>query len=285
MKYLQFTFKLSPSTTDFQDILCAMLGEAGFDSFVTTEDGSGTLTAYIKNEAYDQEKLQAALNNFPVPDISISYSYEQAEDKDWNAVWEQNYFQPLIVDDRCVVAGTMHHNVPEAEYRITIDPRMSFGTGHHATTSQMLSELLKIDITNYDVLDMGCGTGILAILARMRGAATVLAIDNDEWCVSNTIDNIALNHVDSITVKLGDATALKDAGPFDLILANINRNILIADMEAYSRTMKPAARLFTSGYYTDDLPALQQCAEKFGLRCIHSREKERWCCAIFQKES
>ena len=284
MKYLQFTFKLSPSSTDFQDILCALLGEAGFDSFVTTEDESGTLTAYIKIDEYDPEQLQATLSTFPVPGISISYSYEQAEDKYWNAVWEQNYFKPLIVDNRCVVAGTMHNNVPEAEYRITIDPRMSFGTGHHATTSQMLSELLKIDLTGYDVLDMGCGTGILAILARMRGAASVLAIDNDEWCVSNTVDNIALNHVDSITVKLGDATTLKNAGPFDLVLANINRNILIADMEAYSHTMKPGARLFTSGYYTDDLPALQQCAGKFGLKLVHSREKERWCCAIFQKE-
>ncbi|MBR1838740.1 MAG: 50S ribosomal protein L11 methyltransferase [Bacteroidaceae bacterium] len=284
MKYLQFTFTLSPSNSDFQDLLCAMLGEAGFDSFEPADDGQGPLQAYIRQDAYDEKALQKAIAAYPIPGTSIDYTSRQAEDKDWNAVWEHNYFQPLVVDNRCVVAGTMHHHVPEAEYKILIDPRMSFGTGHHATTSQMLSELLKVDVTGCRVLDMGCGTGILGILARMRGAQHVVAIDNDEWCVSNTNDNIALNHIDGISTQFGDASALIGQEPFDVILANINRNILLADMATYVSVMKPGALLFTSGYYTDDLPVLEACAAEHRLTLQHTRHKERWCCTCFQKK-
>lgn len=283
MKYLQFSFNLSPSSNDLQDVLCAVLGEAGFDSFEPAEDGQAPLQAYIKADAYDAETLKDCLEAFPVPDVQISHKHREAEERDWNAVWEQNYFQPLVVDGICAVAGTMHKNVPEAKYRIIIDPRMSFGTGHHATTSQMLSELLQTNVEGKTVLDMGCGTGILAILAEMRGAKSVLAIDNDEWCVSNTQDNIALNHAENIKVQLGDANALKGSAPFDLILANINRNILLADMSVYAGVMKRGALLFTSGYYTDDLPALQACAEKNGLRFLRTREEDRWACSVFEK--
>ncbi len=284
MKYLQFTFTLIPSSNDLQDVLCAVLGEAGFDSFEPADDGQSPLQAYIPKAAFDVRLLDEALHQYPVENVSIAYKYCEAEDKDWNAVWEQNYFQPLVVDGRCVVAGTMHKDLPDAEYRIIIDPRMSFGTGHHATTSQMLSELLQTDIENKSVLDMGCGTGILAILARMRGAKNVVAIDNDEWCVSNTQDNIELNNVDNISVELGDARALKDKGPFHIVLANINRNILLSDMAAYAATMLRGALLFTSGYYTEDLPVLQACAEQQGLRLLRTREKDNWACAVFVKE-
>ncbi len=283
MKYLQFTFNLSPNTADFQDILCAVLGEVGFDSFETADDGTAPLRAYIKADDYDASALQEALDNFPIDGVSITHEHQEAEDRDWNAVWEQNYFQPLLVDGRCVVAGTMHKDIPDAEYRIIIDPRMSFGTGHHATTSQMLSELLKTDVADKNVLDMGCGTGILAIMARMLGAKDVLAIDNDEWCVSNTVDNIALNHTDHIEVKLGDASALKGTGPFQIILANINRNILLADMASYVSVLDKGGLLFTSGYYADDLPVLQACAEQNGLRLIRTRDRDNWACSLFKK--
>lgn len=284
MKYLQFTFHLQPSTTDLQDVLCAVLGEAGFDSFEPADDGQGPLQAYIQRSEYDAAALDDALDAFPVAGVTISHEHSEAEDRDWNAVWEENYFKPLVVDDRCVVSGTMHHDAPRAEYNIVIDPRMAFGTGHHATTAQMLSEILQTDMAGLRVLDMGCGTGILGILARMRGASSVLAIDNDEWCVSNTLDNIALNNTDKIEVRLGDASALTGTGPFDIVLANINRNILIADIAAYVSEMSPGALLFTSGYYTNDLPALRACAEENGLRQVRTRERDHWCCTLFKKE-
>lgn len=284
MKYLQFTFTLTPSSCDLQDVLAAVLAEAGFDSFETAENGISPMNAYIKQSEYDESQLNEVLASFPIENIKISYTYHEAEDRDWNALWEQNYFQPLIVDGRCVVAGTMHHDVPKAEYRIIIDPRMSFGTGHHATTSQMLSELLQTEVCDRTVLDMGCGTGILAIMAKLRGAKNVLAIDNDEWCVSNTLDNIAFNAVNDIEVKLGDADILSPIPCFDIILANINRNILLADMQKYVRAMLPGALLFTSGYYTDDLPVLKSCAEEHGLTFVRTREQDRWACSVFAKQ-
>ncbi|MBP3227203.1 MAG: 50S ribosomal protein L11 methyltransferase [Bacteroidaceae bacterium] len=283
MKYLQFTFRLAPSSGDAQDVLCALLGEAGFDSFEPSDDGRGPLQAYVRPELFSEEALADALAAFPFPDTEITHTRREADDRDWNAVWEQNYFQPLVVDGRCVVAGTMHKDAPKAEYRITIDPHMSFGTGHHATTSQMLSELLKADVAGRRVLDMGCGTGILAILARMRGARECLAVDYDEWCVKNTLENIALNAVDGIEVRLGDATALAGEAPFDLVLANINRNILLADMAAYTSVMAPGARLLTSGYYTEDVDALRRCAERHGLRFLHTRSLDNWACTGFEK--
>ena len=218
MKYLEFTFTLSPGSEMAGDVLVALLADAGFDSFVRPEVETDPIKAYVPKDRYDEQTLADTLANFPLNDITVSYTSSEAEDKDWNEVWEKNFFSPLVVDGR---------DVPKAEYDITIDPRMSFGTGHHATTSQMISEILAHDMTGKTVLDMGCGTSILAILARMRGAAAVTAIDNDEWCVTNSLENIALNHLDGIDVELGDAQALATKGPFDYILANINRNILL----------------------------------------------------------
>ena len=283
MKYYEFTFTMQPTSSDLQDVLSAVLGEAGFDSFVPTADGSNPLLAYIKVAEYDEANLLSALKGFPVPDVDISYTRAEAEDKDWNKLWEENYFQPLVVDGRCVVYGTMHKDVPTAEYNIIINPKMSFGTGHHATTSQMLSEILKTDVRGFEVLDMGCGTSILAILAKMCGAAHCVAIDNDEWCVENSIENIALNGVDNIEVELGDANVLKDKGPFDLILANINRNILLADMGAYTQVMKPGAQIFMSGFYEEDVPVLKEEANRHKLHLVRVHSLNRWACAVFEK--
>lgn len=249
MKYLEFTFTLSPGSEMAGDVLVALLADAGFDSFVRPEVETDPIKAYVPKDRYDEQTLADTLANFPLNDITVSYTSSEAEDKDWNEVWEKNFFSPLVVDGRCVVHCTFHKDVPKAEYDITIDPRMSFGTGHHATTSQMISEILAHDMTGKTVLDMGCGTSILAILARMRGAAAVTAIDNDEWCVTNSLENIALNHLDGIDVELGDAQALATKGPFDYILANINRNILLEDMHLYVPRMKPGASLFMSGFY------------------------------------
>lgn len=278
MKYLEFVFHTQPDTEATHDVLAAVLGEVGFESFVEQE---GALAAYIQTSLYNEEELKAALADFPLPDTEISYRFTEAEDKDWNEEWEKNFFQPIVIGSRCVIHSTFHTNVPAAEYDIVINPQMAFGTGHHETTSLVLGELLEADLTGQSVLDMGCGTSILAILARMRGAAACTAIDIDEWCVRNSQENITLNQVDHIQVFQGDASSLADKGPFDWVIANINRNILLADMQHYVARMTPHARLIISGFYTDDIPLLQAEAERLNLNLEHTCEKNRWACALF----
>ena len=180
MKYLEFIFHTTPCTETANDVLSAVLGEVGFESFVEQADG---IAAYIQKDLYNEESLKEALADFPLPDTQVKYTYQEAEDKDWNEEWEKNFFQPIIIGDRCVIHSTFHHDVPQAEYDIVINPQMAFGTGHHETTSLIIGELLDNDLQGKSLLDMGCGTSILAILARMRGAAPCTAIDIDEWCV------------------------------------------------------------------------------------------------------
>lgn len=283
MKYIEYTFTTRPSNSIVHDVLSGVLAEIGFDSFVQSEDGSEPLKAYIKKDADSIEAVQQVIAEFPLPDTEISFAHAEAEDRDWNEVWEQNYFQPLVIGNRCVIASTFHKDVPEAEYHITIDPRMAFGTGHHATTSQMIGQILDNNMEGLEVLDMGCGTGILAILARMRGADHCVAIDNDEWCVSNTLENISLNGVDNIDVVEGDASALEKYGNFHVVIANINRNILLADMHHYVAHMTFGSLLFMSGFYTEDVPAIRQEAERLGLVFIECRDQDNWACIKFEK--
>lgn len=280
MKYLEFIFHTEPCTEVVNDVLSAVLGEVGFESFVEQEGG---IAAYIQTALYDEETLKSALDSFPLADTTLTYTYKEAEDKDWNEEWEKNFFQPIVIGNRCVIHSTFHHNVPQAEYDIVINPQMAFGTGHHETTSLIIGELLEADLQGKALLDMGCGTSILAILARMRGAAPCTAIDIDEWCVRNSLENIELNHVDSISVFQGDASILPDKGPFDVVIANINRNILLNDMKHYVARMNPGARLFMSGFYTDDIPAIREEAERNGLRFVHHKEKNRWAAVQFEK--
>ncbi|WP_288910198.1 50S ribosomal protein L11 methyltransferase [uncultured Bacteroides sp.] len=280
MKYLEFIFHTEPCTEVVNDVLSAVLGEVGFESFVEQEGG---IAAYIQTALYDEEALKSALDSFPLADTTLTYTYKEAEDKDWNEEWEKNFFQPIVIGNRCVIHSTFHHDVPQAEYDIVINPQMAFGTGHHETTSLIIGELLEADLQGKALLDMGCGTSILAILARMRGAAPCTAIDIDEWCVRNSLENIELNHVDSISVSQGDASILPDKGPFDVVIANINRNILLNDMKHYVARMNPGARLFMSGFYTDDIPAIREEAERNGLRFVHHKEKNRWAAVQFEK--
>lgn len=280
MKYLEFIFHTEPCTEVVNDVLSAVLGEVGFESFVEQEGG---IAAYIQTALYDEETLKSALDSFPLADTTLTYAYKEAEDKDWNEEWEKNFFQPIVIGNRCVIHSTFHHDVPQAEYDIVINPQMAFGTGHHETTSLIIGELLEADLQGKALLDMGCGTSILAILARMRGAAPCAAIDIDEWCVRNSLENIELNHVDSISVFQGDASILPDKGPFDVVIANINRNILLNDMKHYVARMNPGARLFMSGFYTDDIPAIREEAERNGLRFVHHKEKNRWAAVQFEK--
>lgn len=280
MKYFEFTFNTNPCTETVNDVLAAVLGEAGFESFVEREGG---LSAYIQQSLCDEETIKNALADFPLPDTQITYSYVEAEDKNWNEEWEKNFFQPIVIGDRCVIHSTFHTDVPKAEYDIVINPQMAFGTGHHETTSLIIGELLDSELQGKSLLDMGCGTSILAILARMRGAAPCTAIDIDEWCVRNSIENIELNQVTDITVEQGDAAALAGKGPFDIVIANINRNILLNDMKQYVACMHPGSELYMSGFYVDDIPVIREEAERNGLSFVHYKEKNRWAAVKLQK--
>lgn len=282
MKYLEYTFNISPNSGDIQDILGAVLADAGFDSFVKNEEGKEPLKAYVKKDEFSEERLKEVLVNFPLP-AEISYEGHEAEDKDWNAEWEANFFEPLNIDNRCVISAPFHKDVPTVEYNVKINPRMSFGSGHHETTSQMIREILNNPMEGRTVLDMGCGTSLLAILASMRGATTLTAIDNDEWCVLNSKENFELNHISNINVLLGDASLLPQVGPFDVIFANIHLNIILADMEKYVSRLNVGGLLFVSGFYYDDLPRIKAGAERLGLIFDHAGQQRNWCCAAFRK--
>lgn len=279
MKYLEFTFHTQPCTETVNDVLCAVLGEVGFESFVEQADG---IAAYIQKDLYDEDTIRQTVAAFPLPDTTITYSYVEAEDKDWNEEWEKNFFQPIVIGDRCVVHSTFHHDIPQVPYDIVINPQMAFGTGHHETTSLIIGELLDSDLQGKSVLDMGCGTSILAILARMLGANHCTAVDIDDWCVRNSLENIELNHLDGIDVYQGDASSLADKGPFDVVIANINRNILLADMKYYIARMNPGATLLMSGFYTDDIAAIRSEAESLGMTFVEHREKNRWAAVKFE---
>ncbi|NMA72880.1 MAG: 50S ribosomal protein L11 methyltransferase [Bacteroidales bacterium] len=274
MNYLEFTFKITPEEKIHYEVLTALLGEIGFDSFIENED---CLLAYIPQAQFHETELEECINDFPFKEASITYAQKEIEDKNWNEEWEKNYFQPLIIDDRCVVNSTFHTDIPKKEFNIIINPQMSFGTGHHETTSLMMESILNEDFNDKTVLDMGCGTGILSILARMKGAKQITAIDIDTWCIQNAKENIALNESNNIEVVLGDAKHLKKyTDSFDFIFANINRNILLQDMKNYLPTLKRGGHLLISGFYEEDAPLLREEAQKLGLTEISSKVKNRW---------
>ena len=281
MKYFEVTFTTSPCNETVNDVVSALAGEIGFESFVEWENG---VQAYIQQSLFDEEALKSMVADFPLPDTTVEYTIVEAEDKDWNEEWEKNFFQPIVIGDCCCIHSTFHKDTPQTEYENLINPQMAFGTGHHETTSSIISELLEADLQGKSVLDMGCGTSILAILASMRGADPITAIDIDDWCVNNSRDNIALNGIDNITVEWGDANLLKGRAPFDVIIANINRNILLADMAQYAACMDSGSELFMSGFYVEDIPVIQEKAESLGMEFIHHREKNNWAAVKFIKK-
>ena len=281
MVYIEVTFTLTPWSETAQDVLTALAGDIGFESFVEEDT---TLKAYIQQKLYSEEAIQSLIADFPLPDVCISYTAQEQEDKDWNEEWEKNFFQPIVIGNRCVIHSTFHKDIPPMEYDILINPQMSFGTGHHETTNLIVSRLLETELTDKCVLDMGCGTSILAILAAKRGASSITAIDIDDWCVSNSADNIRLNGIDCITVRLGDADLLRTERPtFDLIIANINRNILTADMDAYAACMTTGSRIFLSGFYVDDIPVMKESLAQHGLTFVEHHENNRWAMIVAEK--
>lgn len=273
MRYLEVTFATNPCTETVNDVVAALAGEIGFESFVECEEGT---KGYIPQNLFDEEGLKQMVEDFPLPDTHVAYTVRETEDKNWNEEWEKHFFQPIVVGDRCCIHSTFHHDTPRTEYEILINPQMAFGTGHHETTRTIITALLEADLQGKTVLDMGCGTSILAILASMRGAAQVTAIDIDDWCVNNSRDNIALNHIDNITVRLGDASLLEHLEPFDVILANINRNILLADLPRYAACMHPGSEIYMSGFYEEDVSLIRAMAESLGMEFAGQSGTNRW---------
>lgn len=279
MQYIEVTFTVNPLSETANDIIAALAADLGFESFVESPEGT---IGYVPASLYREEALNEALTDFPMSGTTITFTAKEMEDKNWNEEWEKNFFEPIVVDNRCVIHSTFHKDYPKATYDIIINPQMAFGTGHHQTTRLIISYLLDIDLQGKTVLDMGCGTSILAILASMRGASSLTAIDIDEWCVNNSIDNLALNHINNIKVFQGDASSLANEGPFDIIIANINRNILLADMQYYVARMNEGAEIYFSGFYESDLPMIQAEAERLGLRYLSHRVEKDWTAAQFK---
>ena len=271
MDYVEINFSIEPFEEYIADVLAAELGEIGFESFLPNVEG---LDAYIPIAGFNESKLKNLVSDFPF-DAAIEYKITQIESKNWNEEWEKNYFQPIVIGNECVIHSSFHTNVPKALYDIVIDPKMAFGTGHHETTSLVIGRLLKMDVEGKSVLDMGCGTAVLAILAAMRGAKDIVAIDIDTWCTENSLENIAMNKISGIDVRLGGAELLEGLH-FDIILANINRNILLADMEKYAACLSPGGELYMSGFYVMDIPLIEAEANLNGLKLIDSNEKNNW---------
>lgn len=277
MNYIEYDFTVFPTEMG-AEILMAELAEVGFDSFEDTPTG---IKAYIPKDSWNEHILQDIylLSN---PEFTISYQITEIEQVNWNEEWEKN-FSPIVVEDLCTVRANFHP-VPNTRYDIVITPKMSFGTGHHETTYMMLQQLLPLSLESTKVLDMGCGTGILAIMAALRGARDITAIDIDPWCVENATENVQQNNCSFITIKEGDVSLIIGE-QYNLILANINRNILLSDIPAYAQTLLPQGLLLVSGFYEEDLPAIKEKCQEVGLTYLSHIERNRWVSAKFQRLS
>ncbi|WP_055435820.1 50S ribosomal protein L11 methyltransferase [Lacinutrix algicola] len=267
-----FTVKpLQPAT----EILIAELGYAGFESFVETETG---VTAYIQKEEWREDILQD-IYVLTSDEFEISYTFDEIEQVNWNSEWEKN-FNPIIVDNLCSVRAPFHEK-PDTQYDIIIEPKMSFGTGHHETTHMMIQHIMANDFQGKSVLDMGCGTAVLAILAEMKGANPIDAIDIDNWCYLNSIENAERNNAKNITVYEGDASLLVNK-KYDTIIANINRNILLNDINTYAKCLNENGSLFLSGFYEADIPTIEKECNASGLKLKNKLKRNDWVALHFE---
>lgn len=268
--YIAANIHYSPRTQDSDDLLAAFLAEEGYESFV---DSGDCLTAYIVSEAYAPGAVEDILASFPMQLESFAVETEKIVGKDWNEEWEKNYFQPIVVGDRCVVHSTFHTDVPKAEIDIVVDPKMAFGTGHHATTSMMMSFILEQELEGKTVVDMGSGTGILAILAMKHGAGQAYGIEIDPAACENAVENVRLNDVE-VKMLAGDSARLADVPKADLFLANINRNVILADLKRYADALKSGGTMLLSGFYVADIPLLERAATLYGLEIQERKQRE-----------
>jgi ribosomal protein L11 methyltransferase len=279
LAYLEFVFNIETKEDYQRDLLINALGEAGFDTF---EETPGGFNAYIKSSEFNEDDFNNAL--LPYKEIySFSWEQNQVAQKNWNEVWESN-FEPLYIKERCYVRATFHQPKPEYPLEIIIDPKMSFGTGHHQTTTMMMEFIMEEDFSNKRVLDMGAGTGILAILAYKVGATDITAIDYDPICYDSIIENSRLNHTPLNQILCGSKEVIPEK-EFDIILANINRNILLDQFGRYSEVLSPRGELYISGFYEADLDSLIDKASTLNLSFVKKKLLDNWCSAKFLKQT
>lgn len=282
MDYTAINFNITPFSEEIADILIATMSSIGYEGFQYTDTG---FTAYITCEQFEEERIQKLeILQSLAADYQIDWNFSVLQDRDWNLEWEKN-FTPIVVDNRILIRAGFHPTIPGIDYEIIIEPKMSFGTGHHPTTTLMLETLLDFSgqMKGKRVLDMGCGTGILSILAAKLGASTVTGIDIDEWSYRNARENIENNQLQNIQIKIGNAGLLEKEKEFDFILANINRNILLTDMPFYERCLKNGGILIMSGFYTQDLPSIRQKAAELGMTYGAQKIKQNWVAVSFTK--
>ena len=286
MKYYEVNFTIEAPAKlmqDARDILSALAGEAGFETFEDTDEG---VKGYVQQGLFDEALLKALIGDFPLPSCTVAYTVSEAEDKDWNEQWEQQGFEPIVVNDTLVIHDGRH--LPsdiKPQTSIEIDAHLAFGTGTHETTRMMVGQLMGLDLTDKRVLDCGTGTGILGIAALKLGAREAVGYDIDEWSTDNARHNAVINMVDGqFTSLLGDASILKEvSGQFDVVLANINRNILLNDMEAFVGKMAPHSTLLLSGFYEQDIPMLEEKAVSLGLKKQTQQHDGDWACLMFMR--
>ncbi|HIE44835.1 MAG TPA: 50S ribosomal protein L11 methyltransferase [Flavobacteriaceae bacterium] len=273
--YIGYTFQIIPRDPA-TEILIAELGYAGFESFVENEEG---VIAYIQKENFKEDILED-IYILKSDEFKIEYKKEEIEQINWNSEWEKN-FNPILIDKTVNIRAPFHDKLPNIKYDIVIEPKMSFGTGHHQTTHMMVKHLLNLNLKNKKVLDMGCGTGVLAILAEMRGAKPIDAIDIDNWCYLNSVENAERNNCKNISVFQGEASLLLNK-KYDVIIANINRNILLNDMKTYTNSLNKNGTLLLSGFYQEDIPIIDAEVSKYNLKLQTIEEMENWVALKYQ---
>lgn len=289
MKYLVAKFKIATSEDLLQvckDLLADSAAEAGFESFEETQEG---LEAYVKKELFDKDALDTSIADFPIEGTDISYTIEDAEDKDWNEEWEEQGFDPICVDDQVLIYDAKHpelHPTTSPDHiEIGIEAKLAFGTGNHETTRMIVSTLLNMNLYKMRVLDCGCGTGILGLVASKLGASEVVGYDIDEWSVENAKHNAQLNGVDNLEVYFGNASVINHiSGVFDVVLANINRNILLEDMKSFRGVLNEGGYMILSGFYEEDIPVLLEKAKEFGLYESGRRTDNNWACLVLKNK-
>lgn len=276
MNYTKISFMLTPDTTENREILVALLSDLDFESFDETNE---QVFGYIPGETADLEPIRDIASALP---FSVQIENEMIPDQNWNEVWEKNYFKPLLIGDRFLVRAPFHTEFEPAEFELVIEPKMAFGTGNHETTSLVSAQILDMDLQDKTVLDMGCGTGILGMLASLKGAKQIVAIDIDKWSFESTVENARLNNIENLEARLGDASLLGNES-FDIIFANIHKNVILRDIPTYESVLNSGGKLYLSGFYTHDMPEVKDQAESVGLIETGFHEKNNWVVYSFEK--